>query len=286
MEYYIFLDESYISAERYRSISAFSMPKMYFDKMNDEFKELLDDSNVKEFKWQKLKDAKYRFCAIKLIKSLFEHIYSNNLRIDSIIWDTEDSRHKIKKRDDNANFERMFFHILKDSMKRRNKGDSWFIFPDEKSGVDWNTMEDCLFHVGRWRDYKNTLWGAFFSDPYFSIKQFEQVDSKQSPCCQIADLFAGLGVFSIKLYEKYKIWEKDNNPQLELFQTEQDLTYTKSEKERFEVLDKFIKLCKNKQLGVSIHAKKGLHTFNPNKPINFWHYQPQHENDKAPIKIG
>jgi len=286
MEYTIFLDESYISAERFRSISAFSMPKIYFDQINDELKELLDDSNVKEFKWEKLKDAKYRFCAIKLINLFINHVFLNNLRIDSVIWDTEDSRHKIQKRNDNANIERMFFHILKNSMKRRDKGDSWFVFPDQKSGVDWDTMEDCLNHVGRWRDYKNTIWGTFISDPYFSIKQFEQVDSKQSPCCHVADLFAGLSVFSIKQYEKYKIWKRLYDSQLELFQPEDNIKFSKSEKERFVVLDDFLNICKNKKLGVTIYNKKGLHTLNPNNPINFWHYEPQHENDKAPTKIG
>lgn len=40
--------------------------------------------------------------------------------------------------------------------------------------------------------------------------------------------------------------------------------------------------CKQKRLGVSLQDSIGLETPNPNNPINFWPYTPQHEYDKTP----
>jgi len=44
--------------------------------------------------------------------------------------------------------------------------------------------------------------------------------------------------------------------------------------------------CKKRKLGVSLETKRCFSTPNPNNPINFWYYKPQHKMDKAPIKKG
>ena len=121
MRYTVFTDESYISAERYRSISAFSFPKAFENNINESLRWILSDSSVNEFKWKKLGNAKYRFCAEKLINYLLENIFTKKLRVDVIVWDTHDSRHKIIGRDDTSNFERMFFHLMKNLMTKKGK---------------------------------------------------------------------------------------------------------------------------------------------------------------------
>jgi hypothetical protein len=50
------------------------------------------------------------------------------------------------------------------------------------------------------------------------------------------------------------------------------------------VLKKFDETCKERKLGVSLKTKKGLWTPDPQRPINFWLYEPQHPEDKAPQK--
>ena len=59
MEYTVFSDESYITVEQFRSIGAFSFPKEHEAEIFQQLKTILSESNVAEFKWQKLRNAKY-----------------------------------------------------------------------------------------------------------------------------------------------------------------------------------------------------------------------------------
>ena len=53
---------------------------------------------------------------------------------------THDSRHTVQGRDDLANYERMFYHLLNNSMKKRPKSATWHIRPDQRSGIDWKRL--------------------------------------------------------------------------------------------------------------------------------------------------
>lgn len=285
MEYAVYSDESYISAERFRSICAISFPRSFTDEIHNEIEAILKNSGVSEFKWQKLNDAKYRFCAQKLNKYLFENLFRKKVRVDVIIWDTQDSRHKIQGRDDIANFERMFFHLMKNLMKRRGRDAHWYLYPDERMGIDWGTIKDCLRNAGKWREYfESQLFGDAFSEQFFHIRDLDQVDSKKVPCCQIADLFAGMAVFSKNCYDKFDKWCRLQNPQFCLFEQQEKFDFTNRERERFTVLKPFVEECKCLKLGVSIKKNKCLHTFDPTNPLNFWSYTPQHQYDKAPTR--
>lgn len=57
MNFEIYTDESYITGERYRSIAAFSHNAEHKNTIYIDLVTLLKDSAIKEFKWQKLKDA-------------------------------------------------------------------------------------------------------------------------------------------------------------------------------------------------------------------------------------
>lgn len=285
MNYILYSDESYIVAERYRSISSFSFHTKYKDYMSKNIFEILNDSDVTEFKWHKLSSAKYRFCAEKLIRLIMSELYSKNLRIDVLTWDTHDSRHNVRKRDDTRNFERMFFHLIKNTMSRREKESEWNIFPDQKTDIDWIKINDCLDSVGRWIEPKdNPLFGETIMMNNYSIKNFKQVKSHEEPCCQISDLFSGLSVFSINYHSKYDIWKKGKEISLFDSQDENESILSTSEKERFKILELFIGICKKERLGVSFNSSKRLRTYDPKNPINFWLYIPQHPEDKAPIK--
>lgn len=285
MEFSVFTDESYITAERYRSIAAFSFPSLYLEEINKSLKNILIKSNVNECKWQKLKNAKYRFCVEKFIEYIINQLYDKNIRIDVLIWDTQDSRHSIQGRDDILNFERMFFHLLKNVMTKRGINTIWNVFPDEKHDIDWYTINECLVKTGKWHKiFHDSLFGNEISEQFYHIKTFKQISSASEACCQIADLFAGLAVFSKKSYTQYNSWCLDNDPQMFLFKTDEKPTFTNKENERFRILNSFESKCKKKRLGVSIKSKKCLYSFNPQKPLNFWHYVPQHSQDKAPIR--
>ncbi|MCX8000633.1 MAG: hypothetical protein N3A69_17070, partial [Leptospiraceae bacterium] len=121
-EYVAFTDESYITASRYRSISALSIPKSNYQTIFHDAEKILKDSRVNEFKWSELKSKNDYECAEKLIRLVLNNISSSSLRVDTILWDTQDSRHEVIRRDDIANYGRMLFHLLNHTMKSRPKG--------------------------------------------------------------------------------------------------------------------------------------------------------------------
>ncbi len=51
-----------------------------------------------------------------------------------------------------------------------------------------------------------------------------------------------------------------------------------------DLLYNFQHKCMNRNFTVSLKEKKGLYTFIPDKPMNFWLYKREHAKDKAPVK--
>ena len=107
-----FSDESYYGSSRYRSIALVSLERIHVDSIVSELNKLLSESGMSEFKWSDLGGARERFAAIKLIDKSIELSLSGKMRIDVLIWDIEDSRHSIRQRDDQANLQRMYFHLF------------------------------------------------------------------------------------------------------------------------------------------------------------------------------
>jgi hypothetical protein len=285
MEFVAYSDESYSTAKRYRSVAAFSFRGDSQKEIRKELNRILKGSNVSEFKWHHLKDAKYRFCGLKLVEALIGFIGKYDARIDVLIWDTYDSRHQIQWRDDKANFERMFFHLLSQVLKRRPRNAKWKIYPDKRLDIDWDTVAQCLEAVGKRIEVIDLpLLNNFFMNPYYEIQEFAEVESHEHPCCQVADLFAGLAVFSKTHYALFKEWSRKKHLNLSLFKND-DVVISNREKNRFEVLNHLNENCKKNRLGVSLESSRCLCTFNPARPMNFWHYIPQHKQDKAPVKV-
>lgn len=289
MDYASYTDESYSTGERYRSICAFSFPMGSESAIRSRLTADLQSSKVTEAKWNKVRNLNQQSCAISLVDTAFHSLRHFNARIDVLVWDTHDSRHSIPGRDDKANFERMFFHLLGYSMKRRPRGAHWRIYPDEQMGVAWQTIKDCLSAVGRRSQLIHyPLLGPFLADPHYRILELEEIRSHEHPPCQVADLFAGLAVFSRVRFPEYLQWCERNGPQCKLFLPVQsdEPGFSRKEMYRFPVLEHFNSRCKAERLGVSLRTNKGLCTKDPMKPFNFWLYVPQHEMDRAPVRSG
>lgn len=203
MEYVAFIDESPITDSRFCSLTPVSFPLRYYERLNDRLSEILRTSGVTEFGWAGLRNKKCFFCAEKLLTLTVENHAKYNLRVDVLVWDTHDSRHTVVGRDDMANHERMFFHLLKTSMKRRERKSTWYIYPDERNGIDWETTRECLSRVGETWKINKTLFGCLFLDPFFTIKVFEEKDSAKEPLIQLADLFSGLAIFLAKSIKSF-----------------------------------------------------------------------------------
>jgi len=284
--YASFSDESSYNDSRFCSIAALSIPANNVIELQNDLTDILDDSNVTEFKWNKLKGAKYRHCAIKLVEQIFKDLNSKKIRIDVLIWDTHDERHEIIGRDDTQNFERMFFHLHKNLMTRREFESVWHLRPDENTAINWNEINNCLGNVGKWIAYfDHPLLKDYFSKQFYTIKSMKAVSSEKYPLIQIADLFAGLGVYSRKNVPLIKTLRSKEEKQVKLF--EKDIPnerISNSEEERFKILNFVHQKSREMKLGVSLKKYGYLKTMNPKNPINFWHYTPQHPEDIAPVR--
>ncbi|ACL26145.1 DUF3800 domain-containing protein [Chloroflexus aggregans] len=285
-----FADESYWNTGRFRSLGMVTLPLDCLQAMESEVRQLLDESQVKEFKWKKLDGAKERFAAEKLCRFAVDKACAGQFRVDVLVWDIEDSRHKIARRDDIANLGRMYYHLFRNVLRARWPNDAlWRLCPDEHTAQDWRTLQDYLKNKSTSTEVDCSLFtGGQFRirlQREFGIQEIQAVSSWAHPLLQLADLFAGLAVFSRDKFDDYQKWLQATSPQVRLFdEGNASDSPSRSSLERFQVLKMFDCLCKQRKLGVSLETKRGLWTPKPENPINFWIYEPQHSEDKAPQK--
>lgn len=281
-----FSDDSEHEDGRYNSLGLVTLSYSKYLELEVELNELFLSSGIKnEFKWTKVATAKYRFVAEKINRFIFNHI--NDLRIDVLIWDMQDSRRKgIVGRDNDADLGIMYYQLLSCTLTKRwdIKSNTWLWKPDKQSSIGWETMKECLVS----KKYKNFIDLFDINRENFfrlNLGKIEPSDSQKERFIQIADYFAGLGAYSYGHFIKYKKWLKLVSPQISLFcDNMDDLCLSNREKIRFPLLGSFIKDCKKFGLGISLEQTQGLKTYNPQKNINFWLYQPQRFSDKAPTK--
>jgi hypothetical protein len=206
----------------------------------------------------------------------------------------EDSRHKIRDRDDVANLQRMYYHIFKNVLSKRwPDKSSWILYPDQNTAIDWDTIEDILdIKSSNIEAYSNLFTKGRFKfrlKEEFNIREIVPCGSKYEPLIQLGDLYAGMAIYSRDSYNMYCHLSQTyfaTVKQLSLFDVEIDnsIKPSRADKERCRLIFEFNKLCKSKKLGVSLDTYRGLRTRDPSNPINFWWYEPQHELDKAPLK--
>lgn len=279
-----FSDESRHTDAQYRGIACISLPAAHVATVQADLSGILRESEVHEFKWHDLESARMRFCALKLIDYLLDIMIPNDARVDVLIWDVHDRRHDVIGRDDIKNFERMFFHLHRNVMTRREAGAGWDLRPDERVDVDWRTIESCLGSVGRWRKYPGSFFDASQSDQLFHVRSVRRVASHQCPLCQLADLFAGMGPYSRERAETMKELKRENSGQLTLVDGDDRPDASRRDTERFRVLSYLHDRCCERKLGVSFETEGYLRTRDPRNPMNFWHYEPQSDKDKAPTR--
>ncbi len=286
-----FADESHHNVGRYRSIALVTLPMGQLGSCNIAAAGILCDCKLSEFKFSNIYGASDRNAIIRLLECIVEKAHQGNLRIDILVWDIQDSRHKIIGRDDTENLNRMYYHLLRTTMKYRWPNDAiWRIYPDHNSGIRWNDLTGILQHVGLQPEKRPDLftpivWGLDFIRE-FDVERIVPCHSHDTPLIQVSDIFAGLAVFSRVNYNTYKTWESSQGSQTSLLfnEDECEMSFSRAEKERCRIIRDFNRMCKDRKMYVSLDTHSGLKTMNPSFPINFWWYEPQHPDDKAPVK--
>jgi YD repeat-containing protein len=286
----IFADECHYNIGRYRGIAVVSMGLADMLRLGEELRTIISSSAIREFKWEQLRNARMRFAALKMIDLAIKSARAGTLRIDALTWDIYDNRHQVIGRDDNANLQRMYYHLFKNVLMRRwPRGTVWHLLPDENTAIQWSQLSSFLDNAGSRTDMThNLLTGGLVVSlrQEFSVYKITPCESHEEPFVQMADLFAGLAVYSRQEYGVYERWHKDNAPrQVSFFQEPQEVnTFSNSEKERCSVMHELSVKCKGARLGVSLQTHRGLRTLDPTSPINFWWYASQSESDKAPLR--
>lgn len=288
-----FADESYTD-HRYRSVAVVTLEASRSAEVSSEIADILDRAQVAELKWTKLRQARDRFAALHVIDAILDRAIRSHLRVDVLVWDTEDSRHKIPERDDIANLQRMYYYLCRNVLSTRWPPQStWALFPDENTAMDWISVQNRLDAAGASLRAPGdpsapTLFRINFARE-FRIQHIAEVDSKTTPLAQVADLFAGLGAFSYMAYPTYALWRlgasgQEDLPLSEVTSGRLVMPPGKSDLDRFQVMIHLDETCKANRLTVGLKSSQGFRTYDPRLPLNFWLYAPQSESDKAPTK--
>lgn len=283
--HYAFSDDSSHTAGCYHSLSLLSLTKEKLGQLENQVRDLIDDCEISsEFKWKKVRGIKYREAAKKIISFVFKN--SRDLRVDTLIWDLKDMRHSnLPGRDDNENRVRMYYHLLSSTLSNRwpvKNNFIWVWYPDKQSCVDWDTLQDCLQNK-KHRLIKD-LFGENSKFERICLKPPQPSDSKNHPFIQVADLFAGIATYSYGHFQRYNLWRQKKRGQQGLFEDLNSINFSHAEKARFSVIKFMNKLCKKYSLRVSLKSHKGFYSYPPVKFINFWLYEPQFPDDRAPTK--
>ncbi len=284
-----FADESYWNDGRFRGLGLVTTPLKFKEDLEQEIRRLLTRSDLPEFKWNRVKDARRTLAAKQLCTLAIKEARTRRLRIDVLVWDTGDSRHKVRGRDDTANLERMYYHLFRNVLRARWPNDAvWSLYPDENSALNWLVIRECLWKAGQ-RVQRGQVQYSLLAGPKlrreFGIESVQPVRSEEYPLLQLADVVAGLAVFSHKRFPEFGKWCQVKSEQRPLFELDRGSpSSSKGDELRFQLLKEFGEKCKSAKLGVSLSEKQGLFTFKPSNPINFWLYSPQHPDDRAPTR--
>ena len=284
-----FSDETHYGVGRYRGIGLVTLNYGCYGNLKTELKDILKETHVKELKWQKLDARNDCQAALRFVECAVSSACAGCLRIDVLIWDTQDSRHRVIGRDDLANMHRMYYHLFKNVLVERwPDGSIWHLHPDEQASIDWSEISRFLDMASISVGTPSPLSGLIESlRTEFNIVRIEQCKSEAEPLVQMADLFAGMGVYSRNKYGHFFCWQLTHREERQIIllpDVTTNISLSNADKMRCPVLDRLDSLCKKKRLGVGLKKSKGLKTRDPANPINFWWYQPQHEEDKAPIR--
>jgi len=287
----IYSDESGVFEHRFQTIALISSQQIVLSELRSKLKGFLDKHEIDEIKFSEIRTHRPKLDAARdfIRHSVKEFASQLKIRIDVLIWDTQDSRHTIRGRDDIANLEFMYYKVLTHAVRQWNQIE-WDFYPDKNSQVHWNEIADYLNRTRLVRYQSNLL--SLLENEYeiqpLRFKIIDPLDSLYEPLIQLADLFAGMARF-VKEEGKQCIQWLDycrNKNQLSLpsfINREDTIDETIITKQnRFQLIGEFNNLCKHYRMGVSLRQKRCLWTPDPTKPINFWNYEPQHEYDKAP----
>lgn len=286
-----FSDESSYNVGRFRSLAVVTVGRTDSDVLSRQVAALLRESGVAEVKWSEVRGARERLAAAKLLLWAVDRACKGRLTLDTLVWDTHDDRHRVVGRDDIANLHRMYFRILNSVLTRpSSRGAVWLLKPDSNSAIDWDSVHDVL-HNAALRPTEADLLSSLRlwkrASRRFFVETIQESDSRQTPLVQLADVTAGLAIYSHDRFDAYDSWchsEAATRQSSLDFAVSKSVTLSGADVERCRLLKTFDEHCKLRRLGVSLHSHRGLTSYPPDRGVRFWLYRRQRPTDLAPIR--
>ncbi len=285
----LFCDRSGAASGRYQSLAAISGPVSVLCRLRDELG--AKSPSGREVKFSKLKgDAAMSAAAEGFIRAALCAASRGGVRIDVVTWDLHDERHTIAGRDDVANMGRMAFHLFTEVAKR-HAHPRWRLFLDAGEEYDWSGLRPYLDMTsvrGPRRTTPDHPALIPFEDMRIEVVSVNEIDSASEVLIQLADLFAGFASFSHDEGEACLRWAEGQGcistlPGLELA-CDDSPTLSRGKSCKYGLLIALYETCKSLRLGVGLKGRKHLVTRDPDRPVSFWPYDPQHPEDKAPTR--
>lgn len=251
-----YADETQYNVGCYRGVALVSARDPMAGELAAEVRSILADSGVGvgagECKWEKVRSAKGRFLADKLLTWALEGAVAGRLRVDALTWDAGDNARAgagipyLKK------LHQMYGHLLAETLAHRwPDAAAWVLYPDEQDALRWDTIAAGLPRAAR----------------------IVPSASHREPLIQVADLFAGLAVFSRAGYDTYEQWlcltPEEQRPPLDKPLANLPGFLSASDRQRCLLLDDFYTRCKVRLPGISLRTNRGLRTYHPDRAITF-----------------
>jgi hypothetical protein len=246
-----YTDEAQYNTGRYRGLGMVSARAELCGALRIEALKLLEASGVVESKWEKVRSARMRFVAEKVLDWATASALAGQLRVDVLTWDTEDSARSGTGLPHLTTLRLMYAYLLGTVLPARwPDASGWRVLPDEQGAMGWDRLAAAL--------------------PYSAA--ITPCHSDAEPLIQVADLFVGMGLYSRSAYDTYERWlcftpaERGTGDRLP------GLALSASDRVRCHILDQFYTRCTLLGLGVSLRTYRGLRTYGMAAPLAFHWY--------------
>lgn len=222
-------DESQHDPGCFRAVGLVTLRLADAPGLSRELRRLLDESSIGELKWNRLRTARERFAAIKVIDRVVGVASERRLRVDVLAWRAGDCPRPLGRADGVPALARMYRLLVHRVLGELWPEDAvWRLCPDENSAVNWPAFEEWLLEPQ-----------ADPVAPAPGLRLLSACRSQDEPLIQAADLFAGLGLYAWAGADRYARWLETHDqvsgppPEQEM---EDGVALTRSDRERCTVL--------------------------------------------------
>ncbi|HEY7093420.1 MAG TPA: hypothetical protein VH393_09590 [Ktedonobacterales bacterium] len=247
----IYSDESSYNYGAVRGVGAVSLRVDDSARLGEELASLLQASSVRELKWEKVRTARTAFAAQKALTWALDHALDGNLEIETLTWEVTSAAASRARRPTLTQLRNAYTTLLSSVMTRHAQRDDqsqdWRIVPDEQSAIPWTRIQETLPQTAA----------------------IVPARSEPQPLIQLADVFAGLAVFSRAAYGAYERWLCVRSGDQDAHITTASEGMYGSQAYRFVLLDEFYTACVRRLPGISLQTRRGLYTWRVDAPIQF-----------------